>query len=77
MIAEKEIALAGDAKRMVPYVGSIEVRFENRVAFTGVVVMGERVLPGANPVEDLFFIPHLHSVDIDPPNPSYAAVLAK
>ena len=45
-ISEKEVTLADDSKRMVPYVGPLEVRFKNRVAFTGAIVMGEQVLLG-------------------------------
>ena len=78
-ISEKEVTLADDSKRMVPYVGPLEVRFKNRVAFTGAIVMGEQVLLGAIPMEDmdLIVIPHFRRVDVNPMNPNYAAALAK
>jgi len=78
-ISKKEVTLADDSKRMVPYVGPVEIRFKNRVAFTGAIVMGEQVLLGAIPMEDmdLIVIPHLRTVDINPLNPNYAAALAK
>jgi hypothetical protein len=37
----------------VPYVGPIEVRFKNRVGFAGALVMGDQVLLGAIPMEDM------------------------
>ena len=75
----KEVTLADDSKRMVPYAGPIEVRFKNRVAYVGAIVMGDQVLLGAIPMEDmdLIVIPHMRRVDINPLNPNYAAALAK
>jgi clan AA aspartic protease len=78
-VAEKEVTLADDSKRMVPYVGPLEVRFKNRTAFVGAIVMGNQVLLGAIPMEDmdLVVLPQLRTVDINPLNPNYAAALAK
>jgi clan AA aspartic protease len=78
-VAKKEITLADDSKRMVPYVGPIEVRFKNRVAFVGAIVMGDQVLLGAIPKEDmdLIVLPQLRRIDINPLNPNYAAAHAK
>jgi clan AA aspartic protease len=78
-VSEKEVTLADDTKRMVPYVGPLEVRFKNRTAFTGAIVMGEQVLLGAIPMEDmdLVVLPNRRTVDINPLNPNYAAALAK
>jgi hypothetical protein len=50
---EKEITLADGSKKMVPYVGPIETRFKNRMAYVGAVVMGDEVLLGAIPMEDM------------------------
>jgi clan AA aspartic protease len=78
-VAKKEVTLADNSKRMVPYVGPIEVRFKNRVAYVGAIVMGDQVLLGAIPMEDmdLIALPQLRRVDINPLNPNYAAALAK
>ena len=51
--SKKEITLADGSKKMVPYVGPIETRFKNRVAYVGAVVMGDEVLLGAIPMEDM------------------------
>ena len=44
---KKEVTLADGSKRLVPYVGPLEIRFKNRVGFAGALVMGDQVLLGA------------------------------
>ena len=77
--SRKEVTLADGSKRMVPYVGPLEVRFKNRVAFAGAIVMGDQVLLGAIPMEDmdLVVMPQQRRVEVNPLNPNYAAALAK
>ena len=77
--SQKEVTLADGTKQMVPYVGPIETRFKNRVAYVGAIVMGDEVLLGAIPMEDmdLVVVPQERRVDINPLNPNYAAGLAK
>lgn len=77
--SRKEVTLADGSKKMVPYVGPLEVRFKNRVAYVGAIVMGDQVLLGAIPMEDmdLVVIPHQRRVEVNPLNPNYAAALAK
>ena len=77
--SKKEITLADGSKKMVPYVGPIETRFKNRVAFVGAIVMGDEVLLGAIPMEDmdLVVLPHERRVDVNPHNPNFAAAIAK
>ncbi|NQX02516.1 clan AA aspartic protease [bacterium] len=77
--SKKEITLADESMKMVPYVGPLEIRFKNRVAYVGAIVMGNEVLLGAIPMEDmdLVVIPHHRRVDINPLNPNFAAAKAK
>ena len=49
----KEVTLADGSRRLVPYVGPIELRYKNRVGFSGALVMGETPLLGAIPLEDM------------------------
>lgn len=49
----KEAVLADGRRQSVPYVGPLEIRFKGRVAYGGALVMGERVLLGAIPMEDM------------------------
>lgn len=75
----KEVTLADGSQKMVPYVGPIETKFKNRVVYVGAIVMGDEVLLGAIPMEDmdLIVIPHHRQVDINPKNPNFAAAKAK
>jgi hypothetical protein len=71
--------VSGWFKEDVPYVGPIETRFKNRVAYVGAVVMGDEVLLGAIAMEDmdLVVLPQQRRVDINPLNPNFAAARAK
>ena len=76
---EKEITLADGSKRLVPYVGPIETRFKNRLAFVGAIVMGDEVVLGAIPMEDMDLVamPNTRRIDVNPSNPNFAAAKAK
>ena len=75
----KEVTLADGSKRMVPYAGPIQISFKNRAAFVGAIVMGDEVLLGAIPMEDMDLVvtPHERRVDVNPRNPNFAATKAK
>jgi len=78
-IDEKVVTLADGSKKRVPYVGPIEVRFKNRVGFAGALVMGDQVLVGAIPMEDmdLVVVPRTRTLDVNPNSPSIATTIAK
>ena len=75
----KEVTLADGSKRMIPYVGPVEVRFKNRVGFGGAIVMGDQVLLGVIPMEDMDLVihPKTRKVDVNPENPNIACSIAK
>jgi clan AA aspartic protease len=75
----KEVTLADGGRRLVPYVGPVEVRFKNRVGYVGALVMGDQVLLGAIPMEDmdLVVIPGTRSVDVNPGSPNIPTSIAK
>lgn len=79
MVSQKEVTLADGSRQMLPYVGPVEVHFKNRSAFVGAVVMGDEVLLGAIPMEDMDLVvkPQQREVDLNPQNPNFAAALAK
>lgn len=78
-IDNKEVTLADGSKRLVPYVGPIELRFKNRVGFAGALVMGDQVLLGAIPMEDmdLIIIPKTRTLDVNPDSPNIASSIVK
>jgi clan AA aspartic protease len=78
-IDHKEVTLADGSKRLVPYVGPVEVRFKNRVGFAGALVLGDEVLLGAIPMEDmdLIIVPKTRTLDINPDSPNIASSIVK
>lgn len=78
-IDSKEVTLADGSKRLVPYVGPVELRFKNRVGFAGALVMGDQVLIGAIPMEDmdLIIIPKTRTLDVNPDSPNIASSIVK
>jgi clan AA aspartic protease len=75
----REIILADGSSQSVPYVGPVQIHFKNRGGFTGALVMGDQVLFGAIPMEDLdlVVIPHSRSIDVNPASPNVATSFAK
>ena len=49
----REVAVADGRSLSVPYVGPIRVTFGNRLCFVGALVLGDEVLLGAVPMEDM------------------------
>ena len=78
-IDKKEVTLADGSHKLVPYVGPIEIRFKSRAGFSGALVMGDQVLLGAIPMEDmdLVIIPKTKSLDVNPDSPNIARSIAK
>jgi hypothetical protein len=68
----RDVTLAEGTKTWVPYVGPLEVRFRNRVGWTGALVMGDQVVLGAVPLADmdLVIIPTTRTVDGNPDRPN-------
>ncbi len=77
-LEEREVTLADGAKRLVPYAGPVRVRFKNRTGFTGALVMGNEVLLGAIPMEDMDLIVHplKQMLMANPENPNIPGSMA-
>lgn len=78
-IEKREATFADGGKKLVPYVGPVELHFKNRTGFTGALVLGDQVLLGAIPMEDmdLVVIPRSRTVDVNPENPNFGAAVVK
>ena len=78
-IDAKEVTLADGSRKLVPYVGPIELRYKNRVGFAGALVMGDMPLLGAIPMEDmdLVVVPKTRQVIVNPLNPNVASTMAR
>ncbi len=78
-IDKKEVTLADGSKKLVPYVGPVQIRFKNRVGFAGALVLGDQVLMGAIPMEDLdlVILPKEKKLDVNPNSPNIGSSIAK
>jgi clan AA aspartic protease len=78
-IDKKEITLSDGSKKLVPYVGPIQIKFKNRIGFAGALVMGDQILLGVIPMEDmdLVIIPGKRKLDVNPESPNIASSIVK
>jgi clan AA aspartic protease len=78
-LEKREVTTADSKKRLVDYVGPIQIRFENRNCFTGALVLGDSVLLGAVPMEDMDLVisPRLQTITVNPESPNVPAALVK
>lgn len=75
----KEVTLADGSRQVAPYVGPVEVRFRNRIGFSGALVLGDQVLLGVIQMEDmdLVVVPRTRTLEVNPDSPNVATTLAK
>nr|VFK38902.1 MAG: clan AA aspartic protease, AF_0612 family [Candidatus Kentron sp. SD]VFK43188.1 MAG: clan AA aspartic protease, AF_0612 family [Candidatus Kentron sp. SD] len=78
-IEKREVTTADGKQRPVPYVGPIQVKFENRTCFTGALVLGDSVLLGAVPMEDMDLVvsARMQQVTVNPQSPNIPSALVK
>ena len=78
-IEKREVTTADEKVHVVPYVGPIQIRFENRTCFTGALVFGDSVLLGAVPMEDMDLVisPSGQSVTVNPKSPNIPSAPVK
>lgn len=76
-LEKREVTLADGSKKLASYVGPIQVSFENRKCFTGALVLGEMVLLGAIPMEDMDVLIHpmQQKLIVNPNSPNIASGL--
>jgi len=78
-IEKREVTTADEKVHVVPYAGPIQIRFENRTCFTGALVIGDSVLLGAVPMEDMDLVisPSGQSVTVNPKSPNIPSAVVK
>ena len=76
---QREVTTADGKKHLVPYMGPISLKFENRGCFTGALVFGDEVLLGAVPMEDMDVLvsPAKQALIVNPESPNIAMSIAK
>jgi len=78
-LCKREVTTADGKKHLVPYMGPISIKFENRACFTGALVLGNEVLLGAVPMEDMDVLvsPAKQALIVNPESPNIAMSIAK
>ena len=68
----REVSVADGRKRSVPYVGPVKVTFGKRFCYVGALVLGDEVLLGAVPMEDMDLVvnPAKREITVDPESPN-------
>lgn len=74
---KREVTTADGRRQLVPYAGPIEVLFDNRNCFVGALVLGDGVLLGALPMEDMDLIvsPAHRKLVVNPDSPNFPQAL--
>jgi clan AA aspartic protease len=72
VLETREATTADGSSHTVPYAGPVKVGFENRNCFVGTLIMGDKVLLGAVPMEgmDLVILPKLLKLSVNPESPN-------
>lgn len=76
---KREVTIADGSTRLVPYVGPVAIEFENRGCVTGALVLGDEVLLGVVPMEDMDVLvsPATQTLVVNPANPNIARAIVK
>ena len=78
-LEKREVTTAEGRHVSVPYVGPVQVRFANRSCFTGALVLGDSVLLGAIPLEDMDLVVNSRrqEVTVNPESPNIPSAVVK
>jgi clan AA aspartic protease len=78
-VEKREVTTADGKKHLVPYVGPTIIKFDGRTCITGALVLGDSVLLGAIPMEDMDLVvnPATRSVTANPASPNIPTSVAK
>ena len=73
----REIKTADGKRHVVPYMGPISIKFENRNCIAGALVFGDQVLLGAVPMEDMDVLvsPARQKLIVNPESPNFATAI--
>lgn len=76
---DREVTTADGRQQLVPYVGPVHVRFKNRGCMVGALMMGDEVLLGEVPMQDMDLVvfPREQRIDVNPANPNFAHAKVK
>jgi clan AA aspartic protease len=78
-IEKREVTTAEGKNIVVPYVGPVQIKFDGRTCFTGALVLGDSVLLGVVPMEDMDLVvnPSRRTIEPNPSSPNIPHALVK
>jgi clan AA aspartic protease len=78
-LEKREVVIADGSKLTVPYVGPLQVSFDNRGSYAGALILGDTVLLGAIAMEDMDLVisPKSQRIEVNPDNPNFASMIVK
>ncbi len=78
-LEKREVTTADGKHVLVPYAGPVRVSFANRSCYTGALVLGDGVLLGSIPLEDMDLVinPRLQTVTVNPESPNIPSAVVK
>jgi clan AA aspartic protease len=76
-LERREVTVANGKKEVVPYVGPVKIACLDRSCYGGALVLGDRVLLGAVPMEDmdLLISPTKRQVTVNPESPNIPSAI--
>jgi clan AA aspartic protease len=76
---QREVTTADTKSYLVSYMGPIKINYLGRTCYTGALVLGDTVLMGAIPLEDMDLVisPRENSVTVNPKSPNIPSVIVK
>ncbi|HTB30886.1 MAG TPA: clan AA aspartic protease [Bacteroidia bacterium] len=78
-LEKREVTTADGKKHNCPYVGPLQITFGNRSCYAGALVLGDSVLLGAIPMEDMDLVIHplKRTLSVNPESPNIPAGIVK
>ena len=78
-IEKREVTTGDEKSHFVPSVSPIQIKFENRTCFAGALVIGDSVLMGEVPMEDMELVisPSRKSITVNPDSPNMPSGVVK
>jgi clan AA aspartic protease len=76
---KREVTIADGSKKLVPYMGPVQLSFENRSSFGGALILGDTVLLGAIAMEDMDLVisPRNQRLEVNPNSPNIPSAIVK
>ena len=76
-LERREVTVANGKKEVVPYVGPVKITALGRGCYGGALVLGDRVLLGAIPMEDMDLVisPTRQQVTVNPESPNIPSAI--